>query len=109
MSIPWNNILSDITQEIIKNLEWTAEFIRNEAVKVVRVDTGRLRASITINKLNDFNIEVGSNVEYASEIEEGTSKHPAYPYLRPALEKGKSEFKRKIDMSIDKIMRKYFD
>lgn len=61
-----------------------------------KVDTGRLRSSIT----NRLDIEddkligiVGTNVEYASYLEFGTSKMQAYPFLFPALEANKSKIK----------------
>lgn len=80
---------------------------------VPAVDTGRLRASITVNwsgsgfirgevqapalaeegvgrpvtDLNSFIVVVGTNVEYGGFLELGTSKMRARPYLRPILEK----------------------
>lgn len=53
------------------------------------VITGRLRGSITWQLGHDFRgvyADVGSNVHYAPFVELGTSRAPAYPYLRPALE-----------------------
>lgn len=64
-----------------------------------RVDTGRLRASITsqIKKEADKIVGgVGTNVEYASDLEFGTSKIPAYPWLFPALESKKDEVKEAL-------------
>lgn len=56
-----------------------------------KVQTGRLRASIT-HRIADTTNEgvigqVGSNVEYAEPVEFGTSKRRAYPFLRPAADK----------------------
>lgn len=53
------------------------------------VITGRLRGSITW-RLGRDNIgiyaDIGSSVVYAPFVELGTSRAPAYPFLRPALE-----------------------
>lgn len=57
------------------------------------VDSGRLRSSITHELTNrpdgTLVARVGSNVEYARYVEEGSSNWPPgvrYPYLVPALE-----------------------
>lgn len=53
------------------------------------VRTGRLRGSITW-RLGEDPVspyaDVGTAVHYAPFVELGTSRAPAYPYLRPALE-----------------------
>lgn len=52
------------------------------------VRTGRLRGSITWELGRDgqgLYADIGSNVLYAPYVEHGTSRMPAYPYLRPAL------------------------
>lgn len=54
-----------------------------------RVRTGRLRGSITWRLGEDGlspYVDVGSAVLYAPFVELGTSRAPAYPFLRPALE-----------------------
>lgn len=53
------------------------------------VRTGRLRASISWRLGEDalgLYADIGSNVEYAGYVENGTDRAPAFPYLRPALE-----------------------
>ena len=54
------------------------------AKKLCPVDTGRLRNSITHLLLDEKNVIVGTNVEYATYVETGTSKHREQPFLRPA-------------------------
>jgi phage gpG-like protein len=52
------------------------------------VQTGRLRSSITWALGRDeagLFADIGSNVEYAAYVENGTDRAPAYPYLKPAL------------------------
>lgn len=50
------------------------------------VDTGRLRNSIT-HERNDAEgqVQIGSNVEYATFVEYGTSRMKAQPFLEPAI------------------------
>lgn len=53
-----------------------------------RVQTGRLRASITHQLGRDAHglfVDVGTNVPYGLFLEEGTDRMPSYPFLRPAL------------------------
>ena len=57
------------------------------------VRTGRLRGSITWRAGADGRspyVDVGTNVHYAPYVELGTSRAPAYPFLRPALEAARS-------------------
>jgi HK97 gp10 family phage protein len=87
--------------------------IESEAKQLCRVDTGRLRASITtawtgyggdrarmtspvpetqqndpvsVPTDKDFTVQIGTNVNYASHIEHGTVKMEARPFLFPAYE-----------------------
>jgi len=76
------------------------------------VDTGRLRASITLadnsgvientgpeaspsdglnSRASNFSVVVGTNVDYAEFIEFGTSSQDAQPFLRPAADQALSE------------------
>lgn len=56
------------------------------------VDTGRLRNSITHTR-DDSSAYIGTNVEYAAYVELGTSKSRAHPYLQPAVQDHKEEYK----------------
>jgi HK97 gp10 family phage protein len=53
------------------------------AVEACPKDTGRLANSIT-HKVSGNEAIIGTNVEYASYVELGTSRQTAQPYLRPA-------------------------
>lgn len=53
-----------------------------------RVRTGRLRGSITWRLGRDsmgLYADIGTTVHYAPYVELGTSRAPAFPFLRPAL------------------------
>jgi HK97 gp10 family phage protein len=69
-----------------------------------RVDTGRLRASITHRlKSTDTSVyaDVGTNVEYAPELEFGSSARKwKHPFMTPALDKNEKETARLIDEAI---------
>jgi HK97 gp10 family phage protein len=56
-----------------------------------RVRTGRLRASILPEQVDNNTARVGTNVVYAPFVEFGTKRAPAYPYLVPAVEQCKGE------------------
>lgn len=63
------------------------------AKKLCPVDTGRLRNSITHAQYNEDTEVIGSNVDYAPFVELGTHKQAARPFLRPAAENHKGEYK----------------
>ena len=49
------------------------------------VDTGRLRNSIThVARTDEKAVYIGTNVEYAPDVELGTVHQKAQPYLKPA-------------------------
>lgn len=66
----------------------------NYATLLCPVDTGRLRASIS-NDINEAELYayIGTNVEYAKYVEEGTSRTAAQPFLKPAVERHVDEYR----------------
>ena len=57
------------------------------AKRACPVDTGRLRNSIThLVKPNEKSVYIGTNVEYAPDVELGTVHQDAQPFLKPAAE-----------------------
>lgn len=64
-----------------------AQELRNEAVLNAPVRTGRLRQSISVQKIGEGWFRVGSNVIYAPFVEFGVRGRPGTPFMRPALEK----------------------
>ena len=58
------------------------------------VDTGVLRNSVThVVSAPGRWVAVGTNVEYAPDIELGTSRHKAWPFLRPAAAEHGDEYR----------------
>lgn len=54
------------------------------------VDTGKMRSEIKNLKVNDKSIIIGCNVEYAIDVEKGTKKQKAQPFLTPAYEQNQN-------------------
>lgn len=63
-----------IENVVSQELERTAHRIERQAKELAPVDTGDLRRSITTDG-GGLSYEVGTNLEYAEYIEEGTSPH----------------------------------
>jgi len=76
-----------ITNAIIMGITKAAYDIEAHAVRIVPVDTGRLRASIKV-RLEGSTITIGADTDYAEFIEFGTHKMRAQPYIRPAIHAG---------------------
>lgn len=100
--------MTDFTQEISEGIKAA---IRRALVRIgqecesyskdlCHVITGRLRNSIT-NYVDDNAVYIGTNVEYAQFEEEGTSRRPPHPYLRPAAEGHMDEWKRILEDELE--------
>ena len=74
-----------------------------------RVDTGRLRASITHRGVRDdegvYAQEVGTNVEYAADVEFGTSDTMPHPFLSYALGMNQRDIERAIAAAVQEAAR----
>lgn len=73
-----------IQEEKEKALLKAALIVEGGATKIVPVDTGRLKASIT-HRIEGDKVYVGTNVVYGAKIEYGGSKKAPQGYLRPSL------------------------
>lgn len=73
--------------------------VHREAVRLVPVDTGRLKGSLfyDVDKTEGM---VGTNVDYAAKMEYGGSKQAPKGYLRPASDK--------VRLTIPRIVQKHF-
>ena len=100
--------MTDFTQEISEGIKAA---IRRALVRIglecesyakdlCHVITGRLRNSIT-NYVEGNAVYIGTNVEYAQFEEEGTSRRPPHPYLRPAAEGHMDEWRRIVEDELE--------
>lgn len=100
--------ISDFTEEISEGIKAAIQraLVRiglkceSYAKDLCHVITGRLRNSIT-NYVEGNAVYVGSNVEYAQYEEEGTSRRPPHPYLRPAAEGHMDEWRRILEEELE--------
>lgn len=61
-----------------------------------RIDTGRLRDSISHKVVDDQTAYIGTNVEYAIYVHEGTDRMSPNRFLRNAVEKNQDELRKII-------------
>lgn len=83
-------------EQLARAAEIIGGMAESYAKQICPVDTGNLRNSIThATEDNGHTVVIGSNVEYAPYVELGTyhPKRKAQPYLRPAIEDHKDEYK----------------
>ena len=101
-TVKWyeDKIITQVNTALQKAMMQAVLMVEADAKKLVPVDTGRLRADITheVREIVNGVIQgkVGVSVKYGKFIALGTSKMPAQPYLRPALEKNWPEIVRMI-------------
>lgn len=86
------NALDSQTEAVLTAWGMQAE---TYAKQLAPVDTGRLRNSLTYEvQQSDKAVIIGSGVEYAPYVEQGTSKQKAQPYLRPAIIDHRADYER---------------
>ena len=78
-------VLAQLDKAEEKVLEMIGILVEGDAVERCPIDTGNLMLSITHERQGKWEV-IGSPVEYAPDVELGTSKSKAQPYLRPAVE-----------------------
>jgi len=90
-------IESKLLGDIQKSLEQVGLVVERQAKINVsqssghpRVQTGRLRSSIT-HEVEQGQVAIGTNVYYGKYLEFGTVNHPPYPWLFTAVEGKRSE------------------
>lgn len=85
-------MLSSSLELALEEIGLTAE---GYAKRICPVDTGRLRASITHAVDHGAKkVYIGTNVEYAPNVELGTKRQKAQPFLRPAATRHGAQYKK---------------
>jgi len=89
----------DVENKVDQALRWGANKIEYAAKRIVRVDTGELKASINTWKPGRLQYNIGSSKDYAAAQEFGRPDLLRYrfrPYLRPAAEMTEPLIEQKI-------------
>lgn len=95
----------EMAKEIANNLGVVAH---NTARNLVPVDTGALKQSITLEVERDGNgyaAYVGSDLEYAPDVEYGRSNQRAQPYLQPAKREAEKQMPKIAQAVVDKYVK----
>lgn len=69
-------------------------------------DTGNLAGNIETTQVAPLVVEVSSNAEYASDLEFGTSKIEARPYMAPARDAKIKEVTQLVRHAVDRVVKK---
>ena len=87
-----------IKAALLRGLETCGLLAEGYAKKLAPVDTGNLRNSIT-HDVDDGepSAYIGTNVEYATYQELGTIHMKAQPFLKPAVNDHKDEYRKIIE------------
>ena len=94
-----DEVLDELDSKVEIALEKIGLRAETHAKKYCPVDTGRLRNSISHTQSGDTEY-IGTNVEYAQDVEFGTSKQKAQPYLKPAVTNHIDEYKRIVKSTL---------
>lgn len=77
--------------------------VQKDAKILAPVDTGRLRSSIKIDFFKGgLTADVNTNVEYAANVEFGSSRQRSSPYLFPAYEQNRAEIFKDLKEALEK-------
>ncbi len=85
-----------------------ATLVAREAKRIVPVDTRKLQNSIFVRKEGQAKYKIVAATNYASHVEYGTHKMVARPYLRPALYRYSSTWKKKVLDRFERASKGYF-
>lgn len=91
--------LSALAAAKFEGLDDVGQIAEQHAKELCPVRTGRLQASIR-HKVSDGRVIVGSDVEYAPDVELGTQRQRAQPYIVPAVTEHVREYKDALRSSL---------
>ena len=95
----------EVENEFHKSIFATAQLIESTAKRYAPSRTGKLRNSITIEKINNTEYSIGTDLEYAQYLEFGTRYMQPQPFMRPASLAGESFMVKDLGLKIDKVVR----
>ena len=102
-----NELVGAARREAAKVVQATAFGVEAEAKRIVPVDTGRLRNSITTRvDPGGLSATIAPHTDYEAFVEFGTRRMRAQPYMRPAAEKMRGPFKEAMGKILHEALGK---
>ena len=89
---------------IARSLKRIGLIVERSSKPVTPVRTGNLKRSITSVPLEWNRVAVGTKVDYALIVHEGTRNRRGRPYLRQGLERSRDQINREIDRALDEAI-----
>jgi HK97 gp10 family phage protein len=103
-----NRLGREISEAVVPATLQAAQVLQTAIQQRAPVRTGRLRDSILVEITeqtpNRVEVEVGPTVPYADDVEFGTSRSPAQPYLRPAIDENLQAVTDALAKSLQQIL-----
>lgn len=93
-------------KNVSETLEKVSKDIQKDAKANAPVDTGRLRDSISIEKISDIEYKIYSDLEYALPQEEGTVYIPSNRYMYRAYQKNKKNVLKELSKNFETNVKK---
>lgn len=98
-----DEVITAIGTAIVRALEAVGIEAESDAANLCPVDTGRLRNSIThAIDGGELATYIGTNVEYARYVHNGTSRQKAQPFLTDAVNQNADKYRRIFEAALGK-------
>ncbi len=98
----------EISEAVVPGTLQAGQVLEQAMQQRAPVRTGRLRDSIMVEiteqSASCVEVEVGPTVAYADDVEFGTSRSPAKPYLRPAIDENLQAVTDTLAKSLQQIL-----
>ena len=101
-----NRASDEILAALSEAVNESARSVRQHARQIVPVDTGNLRDSIAVRSKTRLRSEVYVNTtdaHYGHIVEFGASNRPEQPFMGPAAEMERSDFKQRVVAAVKKV------
>lgn len=99
----FNEAKENIKENIFKALEEVGKFTTAESQARTPVDTGNLRRSHGYKINGEDRVDIGTNVDYAPYVHNGTSRQKAQPFLKDAIMQNINEINSIIKDNLSKV------
>lgn len=101
-NVDFNGTLADLERAVLKAATIISQYAADDCANELenpprRVDTGRLKNSIKGEVENNDTVVVGTNVEYALYVHEGTRRMAANRFLRNGITNNIDEYKEILE------------